>query len=123
MSGAERVTIEVRGLETFGPHGVTEEERVAGCRIVLDIALDVEAAATASDEIAETVDYGALTRFAEAFVADRSFHTLERLCAELADEIEAEHAPIALTIRAAKPEPPMSARLTDVAVTLRRGSR
>ena len=50
MSGAERVTIEVRGLETFGPHGVTEEERVAGCRIVLDIALDVEAAATASDE-------------------------------------------------------------------------
>ncbi len=65
MSGAERVTIEVRGLETFGPHGVTEEERVAGCRIVLDIALDVEAAATASDEIAGTVDYGALTRRGE----------------------------------------------------------
>lgn len=123
MGGAELVTIEVRGLETNGPHGVTEEERRAGCRIVLDITLEVEAGATVSDDIAETVDYGALTRFAEMFVAERSFHTLERLCAELADEIEAEHAPLTLRIRAAKPEPPMSARLDDVAVTLSRSSR
>lgn len=116
----ERVTVEVRGLETFGPHGVTEEEREAGCRVVLDIALDVVAGATASDEISGTVDYGALTRMAEAFVAERSFHTLERLCAALADEIEAAYAPLSLAIRAAKPEPPMKADLTDVAVTLRR---
>jgi dihydroneopterin aldolase len=54
-------------------------------------------------------------------VAERSFSTLERLSAELADEIEREFDVDALTIRAAKPEPPMSERLTDVAVTLTRG--
>ncbi len=86
---SERVVVEVRGLETFGPHGVTEAEREAGCRIVLDIALTVDAGATATDEISETVDYSALTKLATSFVAERSFRTLERLSAELADEIEA----------------------------------
>ena len=103
---SERVSVEVRGLETFGPHGVTAAEREAGCRIVLDITLAVEAGATASDDIAETVDYGAVARLATDLVAARSFHTLEALSA---------------AIRAAKPEPPMSLELTDVAVTLRRG--
>lgn len=118
---SESVTVEVRGLETFGPHGVTAAEREAGCRVVLDIELEVEAGATATDEIAETIDYGAVVRLAVAFVAERSFHTLERLSAALADEIEAEFAPAALRIRAAKPEPPIDERLGDVAVTLRRG--
>lgn len=118
---SERVTIEVRGLETFGPHGVTEAEREAGCRIELDIELTVVAAATATDEIAGTIDYGAVARLASAFVGARSFHTLERLCAALADEIESAFSPATIRIRAAKPEPPMDERLTDVAVTLRRG--
>ena len=111
----------MRGLETFGPHGVTAAEREAGCRIVLDITLAVEAGATASDDIAETVDYGAVARLATDLVAARSFHTLEALSAALADELQASFQPSALTIRAAKPEPPMSLELTDVAVTLRRG--
>ena len=118
---SERVTVEIRGLETFGPHGVTEAERRAGCRIRLDIAMSLAAGATASDEIAETVDYGAVARFASAFVAERSFHTLERLCAALADGLEAEFGVTELTIRAAKPEPPMDEAVDDVAVTLVRG--
>lgn len=118
---SERVTVEVRGLETSGPHGVTAAERRAGCRIVLDIALEVDAAATATDEIEGTADYGALARLASAFVAERSFRTLERLCAELADEIASAFAPATIRIRAAKPEPPIAERLSDVAVTLRRG--
>ncbi len=118
---SERVTVEVRGLETFGPHGVTAAEREAGCRVVLDIELSVSAAATATDEIGGTIDYGEVARFASAFVSEHSFHTLERLCAALADEIEARFDAAALVIRAAKPEPPMNEPLIDVAVTLRRG--
>ncbi len=118
---SERVTVEVRGLETFGPHGVTAAEREAGCRVVLDIELTVTAAATATDAIGGTVDYGEVARLASGFVAGHSFHTLERLCAALADEIEVRFDVAALAIRAAKPEPPMNERLTDVAVTLRRG--
>lgn len=118
---SEPVTVEIRGLEAVGPHGVTEAERRAGCRIALDITLHVDAAATATDEIADTVDYGAVARLAAAFVRERSFHTLERLCAALADGIEAAFGVGRIEIRAAKPEPPIDAELTDVAVTLRRG--
>jgi dihydroneopterin aldolase len=118
---SERVSVEVRGLETFGPHGVTEAERQAGCRIVLDIAMTVDAAATATDHIAGTADYGEVARFARTFVAERSFHTLERLCSSLADELEAAHDIAGIRIRAAKPEPPMADPVTDVAVTLLRG--
>lgn len=123
MSDAgERVVVEVCGLEAFGPHGVTQEERDAGCRIVLDIALTIDAGATATDEISQTVDYSTLARFAVTFVAERSFGTLERLVAAMADEIEAGFDVVGLEIRAAKPEPPMEEQLTDVAVTLRRKS-
>lgn len=117
---SDRVTVEVRGLETFGPHGVTAAEREAGCRVVLDIAMIADAGATATDEIDDTIDYGSVVRLAVAFVADRSFHTLERLCAVLADELAAAFGAGEVEIRAAKPEPPIDADLTDVAVTLRR---
>lgn len=119
MSGAEDIRVEVNGLSCFGPHGVTEAEREAGCRILLDIALDVPASeAVASDELAGTVDYGAVARLAFAFVAERSFHTLERLCGALADELEAEFGAEGLEITATKPEPPMPLEVEGVSVTL-----
>ena len=119
MSGAEDVRVEITGLSCFGPHGVTEAERETGCRILLDIALDVPASeAVSNDELAGTVDYGAVARLASAFVAEGSFHTLERLCGALADELEAEFGTEGLEITATKPEPPMPLDLEGVSVTL-----
>ena len=50
----------VNGLELTGHHGVTEEERAQGCRLKIDICVEVEGSADETDEIGDTVDYGEL---------------------------------------------------------------
>jgi len=122
MSGGEDVRVEIRGLSAYGAHGVTEAEREVGRRIVLDIAFTVPGSgATGSDELAETVDYGAVGALAAGIVRDRSCRTLERLCAIVADAIAERHEVEDLEVRAAKPDPPMPEQVGEVAVTLRRG--
>ena len=121
MSAAEDVRVEVRGLEAFGPHGVTEAERELGTRVVIDVAFTVPAAAaTADDELGGTVDYGAVAVLASGIARERGCRTLERLCALIADAIAERWQVTDLEIRIAKPDPPMELVVEDVAVTLRR---
>ena len=123
MSAAgEDIRIELRGLEAVGPHGVTAEEREAGCRIALDISLTVSgSAAVTTDELEDTVDYGAVARLAVELVEGRSCHTIERLAALIADEITARFPVAAIEVRVAKPQVPMAQTIDEVAVTVRRG--
>lgn len=125
MSGAgEDVRIELKGLSAFGAHGVSEAEREVGCRIVLDVSFTVAGSgAVASDELGETVDYGAVAGLVSGLVRERSCRTLERLCALIADEVEARFEVADLEVRAAKPEPPIQEAIGEVAVTLRRAGR
>ena len=52
------VTVELRGLELHGHHGVEEEERRRGQRFLFDVWLETrDAAAAASDRIEDAVDY------------------------------------------------------------------
>lgn len=124
MSGPADVVVELRGLSAYGAHGVSEAEREVGRRIVLDISFTVPAsAAVETDDIADTVDYGAVAALATRIVAERSCRTLERLCALIADEIAERHEVADVLVRAAKPEPPIPEAIGEVAVTLRRSGR
>ncbi len=120
VSGGADVRVELRGLSAFGAHGVSEAEREVGRRIVLDISFTVgECGAVGSDELADTVDYGAVAKLATAVVTERSFKTLERLCAILADELTSSFDIDDVEVRAAKPDPPIPQTIGEVAVTLR----
>ncbi len=122
MSGPADVIVELRGLSAYGAHGVSDAEREVGRRIVLDISFTVPAStAVETDDIAGTVDYGAVAALAAGIVAERSFRTLERLCAVVADEISERFGATDIEVRAAKPEPPIPEAIGEVAVTLRRG--
>jgi len=122
MSG-EPVRIELRGLRAFGPHGVSEEERAVGRLIVRDITMTlVDCAAVGDDELAGTIDYGAVARAAVEIVTGTSHRTLEHLCGAIADRLAAEFGPDEIEVRAAKTEPPIPEAIGEVAVTLRRGA-
>src|ERR1700748_2925062 len=81
--GAEpEVTIEISGLSLFTHVGVTAAEREVGQRLLLDIRLDVgECDATLTDRIEDTIDYGQVCDMANLVAQQRSYKTLERLCA------------------------------------------
>ena len=77
--------IEVRDLRVTGTHGVLPEERDRAQPFSVDIVawVDMEAAQQ-SDDLADTVDYGALAQAAADVVAGRSYRLLEALGGRLA---------------------------------------
>ena len=61
--------IELRGLTVRGNHGVFEHERRDGQDFILDITVWIDlAAAAASDQLADTYDYGVLAQRAAEIV-------------------------------------------------------
>src|SRR6185312_9149352 len=87
-SGDSYVTVEISSLSLFTHHGVTKAEQETGQRLVFDITLDLEDCyATITDRVEDTIDYGAVCDTVAYVATERSYRTLERLCAEIADAL------------------------------------
>ena len=115
--GEPEVTIEIAGLSLFTHVGVTAAEREVGQRLLLDIRLDVgECDATLTDRIEDTVDYAQVCDVANLVAQQRSYKTLERLCAAIADRLLEQYEAHAVWVKAAKPEPPLALPVTEVSV-------
>lgn len=111
------VTIEVAGLSLYTHVGVTEAEREIGQRLLLDIRMDAgECDATVTDRLEDTVDYSAVCELANLVAQQRSYRTLERLCAAIADRLLERYDLGAVWIKASKPEPPMALPVSEVSV-------
>jgi dihydroneopterin aldolase len=111
------VTIEISGLSLFTHVGVSAAEREVGQRLLLDIRLDAgECDATITDRIEDTIDYGAVCEMANLVAQQRSYKTLERLCAAIADRLLDQYEARAVWVKAAKPEPPLALPVTEVSV-------
>jgi dihydroneopterin aldolase len=116
-SSEPEVTIEISGLSLFTHVGVTAAEREVGQRLILDIRLDVgECDATVTDRIEDTIDYAQVCDVANLVAQQRSYRTLERLCAAIADRLLDQYTPHAVWVKAAKPEPPLAFPLSEVSV-------
>jgi dihydroneopterin aldolase len=111
------VTVEVNGLSLYTHVGVTPAEREVGQRLILDIRLELgEAAATITDEVADTVDYARVCEIAALVATQRSDKTLERLCTAVADRLLRDFEAQAVAVKASKPEPPIPLPVEDVSV-------
>ena len=83
------VTVEIVGLSLYTHHGVTAAEREIGQRLVLDVRFDVgEPDALITDRVEDTVDYGEVCQEIALVAQQRSYKTLERLCAAIAERLD-----------------------------------
>ena len=113
--------IALRGLQVRGHHGVFEHERRDGRDFVLDLVLDVDLAkAGASDDLADTVDYGALAEGAAAVVAGPPRRLIEAVAAEVAQRVLDDERVAAVEVTLHKPQAPITVPFDDVAVVVRR---
>ncbi len=118
------VTIEISGLSLYTHVGVTEAEREIGQRLLVDLRIDVgDVDATVTDRIEDTVDYGQVCQTANLVAQQRSYKTLERLCAAIADRVIEDYDANAVWVKAAKPEPPMALPVSEVSVEVWRESQ
>jgi len=112
-----QVAIEISGLSLYTHVGVTPAEQEVGQRLLLDIRIDVgESDATLTDQLEDTVDYAQLCDMANLVAQQRSYKTLERLCAAIADRLLSAYDVNAVWIKAAKPEPPIALPVSEVSV-------
>lgn len=116
--------IELRGLTVRGNHGVFDHERRDGQDFVVDITVWLDlAAAAASDDLADTVDYGALAQRAADVVAGPPRNLIETVAAEIADGVMADDRLHAVEVVVHKPDAPIPLSFSDVAVVARRSRR
>lgn len=113
--------IALTGLSVRGHHGVFDFERRDGQDFVVDVELELDTStAAASDELADTVDYGALAQSLAAVIEGEPVNLLERLAARLGDACLADERVHAATVTVHKPQAPIPLTFADVAVTIRR---
>ncbi len=116
--------IELRGLTIRGNHGVFDHERRDGQDFVVDITVWIDlAAAAASDDLADTLDYGALAQLAAGVVAGPPRNLIETVAAEIADGVMADERLHAVEVVVHKPDAPIPLTFSDVAVVARRSRR
>jgi 7,8-dihydroneopterin aldolase/epimerase/oxygenase len=111
------VTIEITGLSLFTHVGVTAAEREVGQRLLLDLRLEVlDCDATVTDRVEDTIDYGEVCDTANLVAQQRTYKTLERLCAAIADRLIERYGARIVWVKAAKPEPPLPFNVSEVSV-------
>ena len=111
------VFVEVNGLSLYTHHGVTAAEREIGQRLILDIRMELgDADATVTDRLEDTVDYARVCEVAALVATQRSDKTLERLSAAIADRLMRDFDALVVSVKAAKPEPPIPLPVDDVSV-------
>ncbi len=113
--------IALRGLSARGHHGWLPEERGAGQRFLVDVELGVDTrAAAASDDLADTVNYGDLAERVVGAVAGEPVKLLETLAHRIADICLAYAGVEDVEVTVHKPEAPIPVPFEDVTVTIRR---
>ena len=113
--------IELRGLRVRGHHGVFEHERRDGQDFVVDITvwMDLTVAAR-SDDLADTLDYGALAQRAVAIVGGEPFDLIEAVAGRVADDVLRDPRVQSVEVVLHKPQAPIPLEFADVAVVAHR---
>jgi dihydroneopterin aldolase len=117
------VTIEITGLSLYTRHGVSDAEREIGQRLVIDVAFELtDCDAMVTDRVEDTVDYAEVCEQVALAAQERSYKTLERLCAAIADRLMTRYGADSVRVKAAKPEPPIPLPVDEVSVEVWRES-
>ena len=124
LASEPSVTIEITGLSLFTHHGSEQAERDVGQRLLFDLSFEVgEVDATVTDRLEDTVDYADVCQQVAFVAQERSYKTLERLCSAVADRMIERYGAESVTVRAAKPEPPIPLPVEEVSVEVWREER
>ena len=113
--------IRLLGLTVRGYHGVFPDERRDGQDFTIDAVLHVDTAPAAeSDDLADTVNYGALAERIADVVRGEPVDLIETLADRLVAECLTDERVAAATVTVHKPQAPIPHEFADVAVVLRR---
>ena len=117
----DKITIE--DLEIFANHGVFPEENKLGQKFMVSAILYTNTLrAGRTDELAASIDYGAVSHFITSYMQKHTFKLLEAAAEHLAEEMLRSIAHLeAVTLEIKKPWAPVGLPLKTVSVKITRG--
>src|SRR5689334_13657530 len=111
----------VRGIEIFAHHGVFDFERRDGQIFVIDLVLGMDSSeAAATDDLTKTVHYGELVEAVKTAVENDPVDLIETLAQRIADVCLTYEQVDWVDVTVHKPNAPIAATFSDVALTIRR---
>lgn len=112
------------GIEVFAHHGVLPHEQQIGQRFVIDLELELDLTrACDSDDLSDTLDYGAVIEKVAGVAAGERWNLIERVAQRVAETALAFEPVGAVSVTVHKPEAPLETEFADIAVTIRRERR
>ena len=115
--------ISIRGLELDAHIGVTDEEQEAMQKILVDIDIDADLrTAAASDDVADTIDYGSVVEDVARLVEGSRFRLLERLGSEIAELICRYPRVARVTVVVGKESPPIDEDVEGISIGVTRAT-
>lgn len=121
MSTRTTDQLSVTGIECWAHHGVFDFEKRDGQTFVVDLVLGLDTrGAAASDDLAETVNYGTLALDVKAAVERDPVDLIETVVQRIADVCLVESRVEWARVTLHKPDAPIDATYSDVALTITR---
>lgn len=121
MSAEALDSIRIGGLRGYGYHGVLPGEREVGQEFVVDVVLSVDTRrAAATDDLADTVDYGDLADRIHRHITGPPLALLEALAERIARDCLNDPAIHAVEVTVHKPQAPVSLPFRDISVRITR---
>jgi len=116
---ADLPVIQLRGLRLMCLCGALPEEhdRRQPYEIDIDVSADIEAA-TQSDQLADTVDYGGLLDRIELVTTSESFDLFERMAERIAEVVLDDHRVASVVVELRKLRPPVTQDLASSGIRL-----
>ena len=118
-TGTDRLA--VLGIEAVGHHGVFDFERSNGQVFKVDLALGLDTRPAAhSDDLQDTVDYGSLVASVKTAIENDPVDLIETLAERIARVCLADGRVEWAEVTVHKPDAPIEATFSDVALTIHR---
>ena len=112
----------LRGIRARGRHGWYPHETRDGQLFVVDVVLHLDTRpAAASDDLADTVDYGVIGAQVVEVVAGEPVRLIETLAQRIADVCLVDPRVERVEVTVHKPEAPMTVGFDDVEIHVVRG--
>jgi dihydroneopterin aldolase len=109
----------LRGIKAHGRHGWFDHERRDGQMFVVDVVLHLDTRpAAASDDLADTVDYGVVGARVAEVVSGEPVRLMETLAQQIADVCLSDPRVERVEVTVHKPEAPLTVGFDDIEIHL-----
>ena len=116
---SDRIFLE--GIKFHGFHGLTRMEREVGCRLAVDVSLELDLERSGRhDSVSDTLDYRKVHQRVVEVGRGSSHKLLESFAVELLDVLIAEFAARRVTVKVRKETPVLDGIVDSVGVELTR---